>query len=79
MARKNHYILRIEDHSNCAKRGYTPRKVLSRYFDGTEAQAARYFRQLEEVKRYRGRTGCLIYFQANPVVLVDSRQYRVDY
>ena len=76
---KNHYILTITNELGCAKRGTEPREVLSRYFDGTEAQAKKYFLKQPAVKKYLKHDGYLVSFRANPVTLADNREYKRDY
>jgi len=61
----NHYIARVIDTRN------GNREVISRYFDGTQAQALAHFRALPELQQRR-RAGYQIIVSANALVLFDG-------
>ena len=64
-SRYNHFIARVMDTRN----GNV--EVISRYYDGTQAQAIAHFQRLPELLSYR-RAGYVISVQANSSILYDG-------
>lgn len=67
--RTNHWIARVIDTRN------DDREIISRWFDGTQAQALAHFRALPEL-RQRRRAGYQIVVTANSLVLFDGYEVR---
>ena len=61
---KNHYICEVFDTVNP-----TTSPTQSRYFDGTQAQALRYFKAVPVIKRYLKNPLYNVYVRANSINL----------
>lgn len=66
----NHFIMEIEDTLN-------KNAVVNRcYFDGTQAQAFKYFKAHRLFRQYAGNDRYLISFRGNSVILQDGRGFK---
>jgi len=61
-ANKNHFICNVVDIVN-------PGTVFSRYFDGTQVQAIKYFKSLKRIKAYRKQSCYKIHIQGNSLTI----------
>lgn len=66
----NHFIMVIED---TVQKGQI---VNSCYYDGTQAQAVKYFKAHRLFKKYAGNSRYLISFRGNSIVLQDQREFK---
>jgi len=69
-ANRNHYICSVVDNTS-AMLGETiaNKTVFSCYFDGTQAQAIKYFKSLEKIRAYRKQSCYNIHIRANSLTI----------
>ncbi len=61
-ANKNHFICTVVDTLD-------NRTIISRYFDGTQAQAIKYFKSLDKIKQYMGQESYVIHIRSNSLTI----------
>lgn len=66
MSTKNHYICKVEDTLNPRD---TP--ITSRYFNGTQAQAIKFFKSQPEIKKYLKNDRYDVYVRGNSINLKE--------
>ena len=68
-ANHNHFVMKEEDTFN------NNREIANVYFDGTQAQAARFFKAHHLFKQYGANSRYVVSFRGNSVILFEAQYH----
>lgn len=68
-ANHNHFVMTVEDTIN------NNREIANAYFDGTQAQATRFFKAHRLFKQYGSDSRYVVSFRGNSVILFEAQYH----